>query len=240
MRRVARRRSRDAAATGECALAAEGALCAAARERLGWGAACHHAALEILGYRFNRAPDAADRRPSVPLVGWDERRDERRRGVCGRSRRVEPAGRAAGESSTHPPAAVRRLDVRAARTGRLARWRRSCRRSTARDVDARCRARQHFTRVRERSRRDSAATRSAARASTISCAMECCRCWRSRAAIAAALWFHWFAGDLPPFLSRAGCGSSVGCSTAVSLACQRSCTEVCSVGLLERESSRRG
>lgn len=25
-------------------------------ERLGWSAACHHAALEILGYRFNRAP----------------------------------------------------------------------------------------------------------------------------------------------------------------------------------------
>src|SRR5688500_10757337 len=25
-------------------------------ERLGWDAACHHAALEILGYRFNRAP----------------------------------------------------------------------------------------------------------------------------------------------------------------------------------------
>src|SRR5688572_4575765 len=25
-------------------------------ERLGWAAACHHAALEILGYRFNRAP----------------------------------------------------------------------------------------------------------------------------------------------------------------------------------------
>jgi hypothetical protein len=25
-------------------------------ERLGWEAACHHAALEILGYRFNRAP----------------------------------------------------------------------------------------------------------------------------------------------------------------------------------------
>src|SRR5581483_70215 len=25
-------------------------------ERLGWEPACHHAALEILGYRFNRAP----------------------------------------------------------------------------------------------------------------------------------------------------------------------------------------
>src|SRR5690606_28261534 len=26
------------------------------RQRLGWEEACHHAALEVLGYRFNRAP----------------------------------------------------------------------------------------------------------------------------------------------------------------------------------------
>lgn len=38
-------------------------------ERLGWAEACHHAALEILGYRFNRAPmlRIAGR---WPLAGW--------------------------------------------------------------------------------------------------------------------------------------------------------------------------
>ncbi|MFA5057717.1 MAG: DUF2851 family protein [Opitutaceae bacterium] len=38
-------------------------------ERLGWGEACHYAALEILGYRFNRAPmlKVAAR---VPLAAW--------------------------------------------------------------------------------------------------------------------------------------------------------------------------
>ena len=41
--------------------------------RLGWEGACHHAALEILGYRFNRAPMlsvAATR----PLAAWTEKR----------------------------------------------------------------------------------------------------------------------------------------------------------------------
>lgn len=39
-------------------------------ERLGWEAACHHTALEILGYRFNRAPmlELAGR---WPLAEWD-------------------------------------------------------------------------------------------------------------------------------------------------------------------------
>ncbi len=41
--------------------------------RLGWDAACHHTALEILGYRFNRAPmlHVAAR---WPLADWGERR----------------------------------------------------------------------------------------------------------------------------------------------------------------------
>ncbi len=40
-------------------------------QRLGWEAACHHAALEILGYRFNRAPmlRIASR---APLRSWRE------------------------------------------------------------------------------------------------------------------------------------------------------------------------
>jgi len=38
-------------------------------KRLGWGAACHHTALEILGYRFNRAPmlNVASR---WPIADW--------------------------------------------------------------------------------------------------------------------------------------------------------------------------
>jgi hypothetical protein len=40
-------------------------------ERLGWEEACHHAALEILGYRFNRVPmlKVAARRPLTEWVG---------------------------------------------------------------------------------------------------------------------------------------------------------------------------
>jgi len=38
-------------------------------EKLGWAAACHHAALEILGYRFNRAPMLRLAAAS-PLAAW--------------------------------------------------------------------------------------------------------------------------------------------------------------------------
>jgi hypothetical protein len=37
--------------------------------RLGWEAACHHTALEVLGYRFNRAPMLAVA-SSAPLADW--------------------------------------------------------------------------------------------------------------------------------------------------------------------------
>jgi hypothetical protein len=41
--------------------------------RLGWEGACHHAALEILGYRFNRAPMLSVA-TTWPLKSWTERR----------------------------------------------------------------------------------------------------------------------------------------------------------------------
>jgi hypothetical protein len=41
--------------------------------RLGWEGACHHAALEILGYRFNRAPMLSVA-TAWPLAEWTERR----------------------------------------------------------------------------------------------------------------------------------------------------------------------
>jgi hypothetical protein len=44
-------------------------------QRLGWEAACHHAALEILGYRFNRAPMLRIA-GEWPLTRWAERRVE--------------------------------------------------------------------------------------------------------------------------------------------------------------------
>ncbi|MBC8096615.1 MAG: DUF2851 family protein [Akkermansiaceae bacterium] len=42
-------------------------------KRLGWEGACHHAALEILGYRFNRAPMLSVA-ATWPLAVWTERR----------------------------------------------------------------------------------------------------------------------------------------------------------------------
>ncbi len=41
-------------------------------ERLGWAEACHHAALEVLGYRFNRAP-MLDLAARYPLATWSGR-----------------------------------------------------------------------------------------------------------------------------------------------------------------------
>lgn len=41
--------------------------------RLGWEGACHHAALEILGYRFNRAPMLSVA-TTWPLAAWTEKR----------------------------------------------------------------------------------------------------------------------------------------------------------------------
>lgn len=43
--------------------------------RLGWDGACHHAALEILGYRFNRAP-MLSAATAYPMGEWAERRAE--------------------------------------------------------------------------------------------------------------------------------------------------------------------
>ena len=40
-------------------------------QRLGWEAACHHAALEVLGYRFNRAPMLRVA-SGYPLASWTE------------------------------------------------------------------------------------------------------------------------------------------------------------------------
>ena len=42
-------------------------------KRLGWEGACHHAAMEILGYRFNRAPMLSVA-TTWPLIVWTERR----------------------------------------------------------------------------------------------------------------------------------------------------------------------
>lgn len=42
-------------------------------KRLGWEGACHHAALEILGYRFNRAPMLSVA-TTWPLAAWTDRR----------------------------------------------------------------------------------------------------------------------------------------------------------------------
>ncbi len=41
-------------------------------DRLGWESACHHAALEVLGYRFNRAP-MLDVAGALPVEAWRAR-----------------------------------------------------------------------------------------------------------------------------------------------------------------------
>jgi hypothetical protein len=77
-------------------------------ERLGWEDACHHAALEILGHRFNRAPMLAVA-GRLPLAEW----------LAGEARAVAERALAAGRWHRH---AVRPANQPAVRLRQYAAW----------------------------------------------------------------------------------------------------------------------
>jgi uncharacterized protein DUF2851 len=173
-------------------------------QRLGWEAACHHAALEILGYRFNRAPMLRIA-AAFPLGEWA-------RGA------VEPDGAYENEAGAWSLQGVRpanqprtRLRQYAAwvRTGpdwplRLAALRESLPVVAATTATARSRRLHRFRGLRERI----AATVGAhvvggTRFDNLVCDGFLPLLAADTGADVAGLWWHWFPGDLPPMIAQA-------------------------------------
>jgi hypothetical protein len=173
-------------------------------QRLGWDAACHHAALEILGYRFNRAPMLriagewtlekwADGIARADIVfageagGWSLQGVRPANHPCTRLRQYAAWARARPDW----PARVRQLAATLPRfAGEIAA-------STTREV----RRVHRLTALRERIADEiCAAAIGGSRLNNLICdgllplaAIESARSFEE-------LWHHWFCGDLPPWL----------------------------------------
>lgn len=171
-------------------------------QRLGWDAACHHAALEILGYRFNRAPMLRIA-GQLPLALWAEGR-------------VDVAAAYASESGGWSLQGVRPANHPRTRLRQYAEW--TCARpgwpeclntfagtlpTVALDAETRAvRSAGGFTALREHAA-DALCGNAigGTRFDNLLCdgllpllAAHTARDW-------AGLWFHWFAGDLPLLLT---------------------------------------
>jgi hypothetical protein len=170
-------------------------------ERLGWEAACHHAALEILGYRFNRAPMLRIA-SEWPLAQWangnvdtdavfaTEKDGWSLQGVRPANHprtRLRQYGAWARERPGWPS---RVLELAAAWPG-----------AAVEEGTREARRTQHLNRIRE-----SAATEICARAivGTRLNNLICDGLFPLAAAETGCnlegLWHHWFCGDLPPWL----------------------------------------
>ncbi|HUR56735.1 MAG TPA: DUF2851 family protein, partial [Opitutaceae bacterium] len=170
--------------------------------RLGWDAACHHIALEILGYRFNRAPmlRVAGR---YPLAEWG-------RGA------VNPEEAFAAESGGWSLQGVRPANQPRARLRQYAAWTR-----VRPDWPARAMAlaatlplvngitktrevrRTHlFPALRETIAREICGDAvGGTRLDNFICDGFLPLIASQRELVFSAVWLHWFAGDLPPFLT---------------------------------------
>ncbi len=175
-------------------------------QRLGWESACHHVALEILGYRFNRAPmlRVAAR---FPLEQWTD-------GA------LDPEAVRAGEEGAWSLQGVRPANLPRVRLRQYAAWTRDRRNWPAdwaalaeelpggsaegSEGTADYRRRHGLGAMRERlAGAICAGAVSGARFDTL-----CCDGLLPLAAARSGhelggLWFHWFPGDLPPCLPRA-------------------------------------
>ena len=176
-------------------------------ERLGWAEACHHTALEILGYRFNRAPMlriAAAR----PLAEWAEGR-------------VDPASVFAAEAETAGwslqgvrPANHPRTRLQQYRAWTVARpdwpervngWLAELQRAASVGSDGSTTALRRevkLTVLRERLAEDvCGAAIGGTRWDNLVCdGLLPLLAAKTRAELM-PLWFHWFTGDLPPMIT---------------------------------------
>ncbi len=172
-------------------------------QRLGWNAACHHLALEILGYRFNRAPmlRIAGR---WPLAEWE-------RGA------VVPDEAYLAEAGGWSLQGVRPANQPRTRLRQYARWAQTRPQWPARALDlaatlptvafaaaTREERRVHqLTALRERIAREVCGDAIAGtRLDNFICdGLLPLVASRDGDAKLDGLWFHWFTGDLPPFLT---------------------------------------
>jgi hypothetical protein len=175
-------------------------------QRLGWEAACHHTALEILGYRFNRAPmlRIATR---WPLAEWA-------------SGRIDAPAAFALEAGTWQLHGVRPANHPRVRLTQYIKWTRARRDwpvrlvamastlpefklpsgSTTREV----RRTHGFTARRKEFAALADGAVGGARLDNLvgDGFLPLLAAHAGREGVARAIWFHWFPGDLPPRITR--------------------------------------
>lgn len=172
-------------------------------DRLGWAEACHHVALEILGYRFNRAPMLRIA-GSCPLADWADGR-------------VDPEAAFAQEEGGWSLQGVRPANQPRTRLRQYAAWVRArpgwpdaaaelLRRASGAGADLAAsttefRRRHALSTLRERVRREICGEAlSGTRLDNLVCDGLLPLVATRGAAGLEAIWFQWFAGDLPPIL----------------------------------------
>jgi hypothetical protein len=176
-------------------------------DRLGWEAACHHAALEILGYRFNRAPMLRVAVAS-PLSAWIVREGTAAEAFSAEGERWSIQG---VRPANHPRLRLRQYAAWTrerpdwpVRLEALARALPLAGGETSRESTARFRRTHELAKFRARLAREIC---NEAVGGTRLDNMICDGFWPLLAARGTdglfAWWFHWLAGDLPPHLPRA-------------------------------------
>ena len=174
-------------------------------QRLGWEAACHHAALEVLGFRFNRAP--------MLRIASRFSLEEWARGA------VDPVETFDAEAGAWSLQGVRPANHPRARLRQYAAWAKARpdwpmrlmamgdrvpaveSEAGTRDV----RRRHRFTALREEWAKSLCGGGvSGTRFDTLVCDgfLPLIAAQSGRADAMRAIWFHWFAGDLPPVVTN--------------------------------------
>lgn len=177
-------------------------------ERLGWRAACHHTALEILGYRFNRAPMlriAGEK----PLEAWDTGQVKvedllASEGEAWSLQGVRPANHPRVRLRQYATWASERRDwpSRAAELAQALPEVESSSTPGAGESTRELRRRYQFGELRERIADDiCASVVGGTRLDNVVCDGLLPLLAAKSGRELQGLWYHWFAGDLPPLLT---------------------------------------